>query len=179
MKDRSVILGVTGGIAAYKAADLASRLTKAGARVDVIMTEGATKFITPLTFQALTGRTPFTDMWDAYDSAPGHISLSDRAELVLIAPATANTLAKYAHGIADNLLLTTLLATKAPVWFAPAMNPNMWANPATQENAKILAGRGVRLLGPDAGRVACGATGVGRMLEPQALFDEIARHFQP
>ncbi len=168
-----LVLGVTGGVAAYKSADLASCLTKAGIDVDVVMTESACEFVTPMTYQTVTGRTVYTSLWKSWQSKPDHIALADRPDLILIAPATANTLAKYARGIADNLLLTTLLATSKPVWVAPAMNPKMWAHPATCENMEILKERGVRVLGPAEGRVACGDTGVGRMVEPGELFDEV------
>ncbi len=170
MDGRPILLGVTGGIATYKAADLASRLTRAGAAVDVIMTDAATRFVQPLTFQTLTRRRVHAGLWDTREAEAGHIPLAERPELVILAPATANTLARYALGLADNLLLCTLLATKAAVLAAPAMNSNMWSHPATQKNLSILRKRGVMFVGPGEGRLACGTTGPGRMAEPEEIF---------
>lgn len=165
-----ILLGVTGGIAAYKAAELVRRLKERGAEVQVVMTEGACRFVTPLTFQALSGRPVRTTLWDeAAEAAMGHIELARWAELVLVAPASADFLARLAGGRADDLLTTLCLATAAPVWVAPAMNRLMWANPATQANAATLGARGVRLLGPASGEQACGETGPGRMLEAEEL----------
>ncbi len=167
---RRILLGVTGGIAAYKSADLVRRLRERGAEVQVVMTDGATKFVTPLTFQALSGRPVRTDLWDdAAEAAMGHIELARWAELVLVAPASADFLARLAGGHADDLLSTACLATAAPVWVAPAMNREMWADASTQANVRTLAARGVRVLGPAEGSQACGETGPGRMLEPEAL----------
>ncbi len=169
---RRIVLGVTGGIAAYKAAELVRRLGERGAEVQVVMTAGARHFVTPLTFQALSGRPVRTDLWDAAaEAAMGHIELARWAELVLVAPASADFLARVAGGRADDLLTTLCLATEAPLWVAPAMNRLMWAHAATQANVATLAARGVRLLGPASGSQACGETGPGRMLEA----DEIAR----
>ena len=167
---RRILLGVTGGIAAYKAAELVRRLQERGAEVQVVMTDGARRFVTPLTFQALSGRPVRTTLWDeAAEAAMGHIELARWAELVLVAPASADFLARLAAGRADDLLATLCLATAAPVWVAPAMNRLMWANPATQANAATLGARGVRLLGPGSGDQACGETGPGRMLEAEEL----------
>ena len=167
---RRILLGVTGGIAAYKSADLVRRLRERGAEVQVVMTEGATRFVTPLTFQALSGRPVRTGLWDeAAEAAMGHIELARWAELVLVAPASADFLARLAGGRADDLLATACLATAAPLWVAPAMNRQMWAHAATQANVATLAARGVRVLGPAVGSQACGETGPGRMLEPEAL----------
>ena len=171
---RRILLGVTGGIAAYKAAELVRRLRERGAEVQVVMTDGAQRFVTPLTFQALSGRPVRTELWDeAAEAAMGHIELARWAELVLIAPASADFLARLAGGRADDLLTTLCLATAAPVWAAPAMNRLMWANSATQANATMLAARGVRLLGPASGDQACGETGPGRMLEAEALAQAV------
>lgn len=167
---RRIVLGVTGGIAAYKSADLVRRLREQGAEVQVVMTASATRFVTPLTFQALSGRPVRTELWDdAAEAAMGHIELARWAELVLVAPASADFLARLAGGRADDLLATTCLATAAPVWVAPAMNRQMWANAATRANVETLAARKVRILGPAEGSQACGETGPGRMLEPEAL----------
>lgn len=167
---RRIVLGVTGGIAAYKSADLVRRLREQGAEVQVVMTSGATRFVTPLTFQALSGRPVRTELWDdAAEAAMGHIELARWAELVLVAPASADFLARLAGGRADDLLATTCLATAAPVWVAPAMNRQMWAHAATRANVETLAARKVRVLGPADGSQACGETGPGRMLEPEAL----------
>jgi phosphopantothenoylcysteine decarboxylase / phosphopantothenate---cysteine ligase len=169
---RRILLGVTGGIAAYKAAELVRRLKERGAEVQVVMTDAARRFVTPLTFQALSGRPVRTTLWDeAAEAAMGHIELARWAELVLVAPASADFIARLAGGRADDLLTTLCLATAAPVWVAPAMNRLMWANPATQENAATLGARNVRLLGPASGEQACGESGPGRMLEA----DELAR----
>jgi phosphopantothenoylcysteine decarboxylase/phosphopantothenate--cysteine ligase len=180
LKDKRIILGVTGGVAAYKAAFLASRLTQAGAVVDVVMTEAATRFMTPLTFQAVTRRAVYTDLFEVMPG-PGsnevqipHIALAKSADLLLIAPATGNTLAKLAHGLADNLLTNIALATSAPLLIAPAMESDMWAHPATQANVAALIERGATLVGPAAGHLASGAEGVGRMSEPEEIL-EMAR----
>ena len=165
-----VLLGVTGGIAAYKAADLARRLQDAGAQVRVAMTEGAQQFVAPLTFQALTGEPVRTSLWDsAAEAAMGHIELARWATRVLVAPASADFLARLAHGLAPDLLGTLCLATEAPIAVAPAMNRVMWANAATQANVEILLRRGIAVLGPAEGDQACGEVGAGRMLEPLQL----------
>ncbi|HEY3808729.1 MAG TPA: bifunctional phosphopantothenoylcysteine decarboxylase/phosphopantothenate--cysteine ligase CoaBC [Steroidobacteraceae bacterium] len=167
MKGKRILLGVTGGIAAYKSADLTRRLREQGAEVQVVMTAAAREFVTPTTFQALSGRAVRTDLWDAaHEAAMGHIELARWAELILVAPASADFLARLAHGLADDLLSTLALATAAPIAVAPAMNHQMWSNAATQANVALLQQRGVRVLGPGVGEQACGETGAGRMLEP-------------
>ena len=164
---RKILLGVSGGIAAYKSPDLVRRLRERGAEVRVVMTEGAQRFITPLTLQAVSGWPVRTDLWDEHaESAMGHIELARWADLILIAPATANLIARLASGSADDLLDTLCLASQAPLFLAPAMNQQMWANPATRANCAQLRERGITLLGPDAGDQACGEVGPGRMLEP-------------
>ena len=169
-----ILLGVTGGIAAYKAAELVRRLKERGAEVQVVMTRAARRFVTPLTFQALSGRPVRTDLWDeAAEAAMGHIELARWAELVLVAPASADFLARLAAGSAADLLSTLCLATAAPIWVAPAMNRLMWANAATRANVATLAARGVRLLGPASGDQACGETGPGRMLEADELAEAV------
>jgi phosphopantothenoylcysteine decarboxylase / phosphopantothenate---cysteine ligase len=172
--DKNIILGVTGSIAAYKAADLASKLTQAGARVDVILTSGATQFITPLTFQSVTGRRAFADqdLW-GHEAHVLHVGLGHSTALVVIAPATANTLAKLAHGLADNLLTVTALAAVCPLIIAPAMDGGMFNHPATQANLDILKQRGAIVIGPDAGHLASGLSGVGRMVEPMEVLGQI------
>jgi phosphopantothenoylcysteine decarboxylase/phosphopantothenate--cysteine ligase len=164
---KQVLLGVTGGIAAYKAPDLVRRLREQGAEVRVVMTPAAARFVTPLTFQAVSGNPVRDSLWDeAAEAAMGHIELARWADLVLVAPATADFLARLAAGLADDLLTTLCLATAAPLCVAPAMNRQMWANAATQDNIVRLQGRGLRVLGPAEGAQACGETGAGRMLEP-------------
>lgn len=173
---RRVMLGVTGGIAAYKAAALASTMVQRGAEVRTVMTEAATRFVTPLTFQSLTRRTVHLDMWmpaEAFQSA--HISLADWAEVAVIAPATADALAKFARGLADDLLATAVLALDAPVLLAPAMNSRMWGNRLVQENVARLREHGFRFVGPAEGRLACGTTGPGRMSEPEEIIAALER----
>lgn len=173
-KPRKIILGVTGGIAAYKSPDLVRRLIERGADVQVVMSRGAQQFVTPLTFQAVSGKPVRTDLWDdAAEAAMGHIELARWADEIVVAPATAEFLARLAHGFADDLLTTLCLATTAQITLAPAMNRQMWANPATQANVRTLRERGVRLLGPDAGEQACGEVGVGRMVEPARIAEEV------
>ena len=170
-----ILLGVTGGIAAYKSAELVRRLRDRGAEVQVVMTAGAQQFVTPLTFQALSGRPVRTDLWDdAAEAAMGHIELARWADRVLVAPASADFLARLAHGLAGDLLTTLCLATDAPLSVAPAMNRLMWANAATQANIALLRSRGVTVLGPGEGDQACGETGPGRMLEPAEILDALA-----
>src|SRR5450432_252470 len=170
MQGKRILLGVTGGIAAYKSADLVRRLIELGAQVQVVMTAAAREFVTPTTFQALSGRPVRTDLWDAAaEAAMGHIELARWADAVLVAPASADFLARLTHGLADDLLTTLCLATTAPIAVAPAMNHMMWRNAATQANIQLLGVRGVRLLGPGVGDQACGETGPGRMLEPLDL----------
>ncbi len=165
-----ILLGVTGGIAAYKSPDLVRRLIERGAEVQVVMTPAAQKFVTPMTFQAVSGRPVRTDLWDeSAEAAMGHIELARWAQLVLIAPASADLIARLAGGRADDLLTTLCLATEAPIVIAPAMNRVMWANKATQANVAVLIARGVRFLGPASGNQACGEIGAGRMWEPDLL----------
>ena len=176
---KRVALGITGGIAAYKSAELVRLLVKEGASVQVAMTEAATHFVTPTTFQALSGKQVFTDAWNAEPgNGMAHINLSREADLLLVAPASANYLGKIANGIADNLLTTLTLARDCPLFVAPAMNRQMWNNPATQRNIATLIGDGVTVLGPDSGEQACGEIGDGRMLEPTELLAEVIAHFQ-
>jgi len=173
LKDKSIVLGVTGGIAAYKAAALCSHLVKVGAVVDVILTDAAREFVSPLTFQALTHRPVVTEMFTLLaETEIGHVSLARRADLLIVAPATANTIAKLAAGLADNMLTTTALATEAPILLAPAMESHMWTNPLTQANmARLCELRDVALVGPEEGRLASGASGLGRMAEPEEILD--------
>jgi phosphopantothenoylcysteine decarboxylase/phosphopantothenate--cysteine ligase len=173
LEGKSIVLGVSGGIAAYKAAALCSGLVKAGAAVDVIMTEAACKFVMPLTFQALTHRPVVTEMFAMLaETEIGHVSLAKRADLLVLAPATANTIAKMATGLADNMLTTTALATSAPILLAPAMESHMWENPLTQANvARLCELRDVVVVGPGEGRLASGVSGVGRMAEPDEILD--------
>jgi phosphopantothenoylcysteine decarboxylase/phosphopantothenate--cysteine ligase len=169
---KNIVLGVSGGIAAYKAAELVRLLVKAGAVVDVVMTRAATEFITPLTLQTLSGRKVATELFDlVQESEIGHISLADRADLLLIAPATADLLARLSLGLGDDLLTTLALACKAPLLLAPAMNVNMWQHPAVQENLERLRRRGARVVGPSAGELACGWIGAGRLVEPPEIVE--------
>ncbi|HEY5310443.1 MAG TPA: bifunctional phosphopantothenoylcysteine decarboxylase/phosphopantothenate--cysteine ligase CoaBC, partial [Casimicrobiaceae bacterium] len=175
-----VVLGVTGGIAAYKAAELTRLLFKAGIAVDVVMTDAATKFVTPTTFQALSGRPVLTDLWESgAANAMGHIAVSRGADAIIVAPASADFLAKLAQGRADDLLSTLCLASECSLLVAPAMNRQMWASPATQRNMTQLAHDGVAILGPDTGELACNEHGEGRMLEPEALFAALVASRQP
>lgn len=170
-----ILLCVTGGIAAYKAADLVRRLREAGADVRVAMTGNAARFVGAATFQALSGQPVRTSLWDEHaEAAMGHIELARWASAVVVAPASANTLARLAHGLADDLVSTLCLATEAPLAVAPAMNRVMWAHPATQANVATLRGRGVLVLGPATGDQACGETGEGRMLEPLEIVQALA-----
>lgn len=176
LRGKTVLLGVTGGIAAYKAAALASALVKQHAAVEVVMTEHATKFITPLTFEQLTGRRTMVDTFDRnFSHQVEHISLAQRTDLVLIAPATANVCAKLAHGLADDMLTTTVLACKCPKLIAPAMNTNMYENPVTQDNLETLRRYGWDVIEPASGRLACGAVGAGKMPEPEDLLQYVLR----
>jgi phosphopantothenoylcysteine decarboxylase / phosphopantothenate---cysteine ligase len=169
-----VILGVTGSIAAYKAADLASKLTQAGMAVDTVLTPSAIKLIAPLTFQSVTGRKAYTeeDLWGG-DGNVHHIALGLTGDLLLIAPATANTIAKLAQGIADTLLLMTALAARCPILIAPAMDEAMYNHPATQNNIRLLTSRGVHFIGPGMGRMASGLVGLGRMAGPDEILDTV------
>jgi phosphopantothenoylcysteine decarboxylase/phosphopantothenate--cysteine ligase len=180
LQEKRIALGVTGGIAAYKAAELVRLLIKQGASVQVAMTEAATHFVTPVTFQALSGKTVFTDQWDPrVANNMAHIDLSREADALLVAPASADFLAKIAHGLADDLLTTLVLARTCPLLVAPAMNRQMWENPATRRNIATLVADGVALLGPGCGDQACGETGLGRMIEPEEIVAELIAHFQP
>jgi phosphopantothenoylcysteine decarboxylase/phosphopantothenate--cysteine ligase len=169
-----VLLGVTGGIAAYKSPDLVRRLIERGAEVQVVMTSAAQRFVSPMTFQAVSGRPTRSDLWDnTAEAAMGHIELARWAQIVLIAPASADFLARLAGGRADDLLCTLCVATEAPIMLAPAMNRVMWANKATQANVETLVARGIRILGPASGNQACGEVGVGRMWEPTQLAEAV------
>lgn len=177
LKNKTVLLGVTGGIAAYKAAALTSLLVKQHASVEVIMTKNATEFVTPLTFEQLTGNRTMVDTFDRnFSHQVEHISLAQRTDLVIIAPATANVCAKLAHGLADDMLTTTVLACRCPKLIAPAMNTNMFENPVTQDNLKTLRHYGWEVIEPESGRLACGAIGKGKMPEPEYLLQHILRH---
>ena len=171
---RTILLGVTGSIAAYKAAELVRLFVKNGDDVHVVMTPAAGEFVRPLTFQTLSRNPVEIDQFAAPAQwKPEHISLAECADFVVVAPATANTLAKMRFGIADNLLTATLLATRAPIAVAPAMNTGMWENPATQENLATLKARGVRVIEPGEGELACGVSGKGRMAAPESIFEEV------
>lgn len=174
LANKNILLGVSGGIAAYKTPDLVRRLREQGARVRVVMTQGATAFITPLTLQAVSGEPVSQDLLDpAAEAAMGHIELAKWADVILIAPASANTMARLAHGFADDLLSTLCLATAAPLAIAPAMNQQMWAAPAVTANLAVLQQRGVAVFGPGSGSQACGDVGAGRMLEPLELVQQL------
>ncbi|MFT2089363.1 bifunctional phosphopantothenoylcysteine decarboxylase/phosphopantothenate--cysteine ligase CoaBC [Paraglaciecola sp. 2405UD69-4] len=180
LKDTNILLGVTGGIAAYKAPDLVRKLTAKGANVRVVLTDSATEFVSPLSLQAVSGHSVSNDLLDKdAEAAMGHIELAKWADKLLIAPATANFIAKLTHGLADDLLSTLCLATDAPIYLAPAMNQQMWHAKATQANLATLAKRDVTLLGPAQGEQACGDVGPGRMLEPQELADLLATPSSP
>jgi len=179
LTDKRIVLGVTGGIAAYKAAELARLLVKAGATVDVVLTAGGSHFVSAATFQALTGRPVWTDLWDTHERGMAHIDLTRGAAAVLVAPATADFMARVAHGHADDLLAALCLARDCPLLVAPAMNREMWDKPATQRNVAQLAADGASLLGPASGEQACGETGAGRMLEAQEIFDALLAFLQP
>ncbi len=179
LRDRHILLGVSGGIAAYKACELVRLLRRAGAEVQVVMTAAAERFVTPLSLQALSGRPVRRDLFDeGAEAAMGHIELACWADAILVAPATADLMARLAQGRADDLLTTLSLASEAPLLLAPAMNRAMWEHPATQDNAALLRRRGVALLGPEAGEQACGETGEGRMREPIDLLADLARRFE-
>ncbi len=176
LKGKTIILGVSGGIAAYKSAALASLLVKAHAAVQVVMTENAGRFIAPLTFEAITGRRCLQDTFDRnHEYSTEHVALAKRADAVIIAPATANVIAKLAHGLADDMLTTTVLACGCPKIIAPAMNTRMYENPATQDNIKRLESYGMEVVEPAIGRLACGDTGAGKMPEPDVLFQYVLR----
>src|SRR5690242_5510121 len=175
-----VVLGVTGGIAAYKAAELVRLLVKDGVTVDVVLTHAGARFVTATTFQALSGRPVHSELWQSgADDAMGHIGLSRGADAIVVAPATADFMAKLAHGIADDLLSTLCLARECPLLVAPAMNRQMWWNAATQRNVAQLRADGIEILGPDTGELACKENGEGRMLEAQAIYDALVAFKQP
>ena len=176
LKGKTVLLGVTGGIAAYKAAALASALVKQHAAVEVVMTENATQFVTPLTFEQLTGRRTMVNTFDRnFSHQVEHIALAERTDLVIVAPATANVCAKLAHGLADDMLTTTILACRCPKRIAPAMNTNMYENPVTQDNLALLRRYGWEVIEPASGRLACGAVGKGKLPEPEEILQYILR----
>ncbi|MEO2018521.1 MAG: flavoprotein [Fuerstiella sp.] len=178
LKNREVLLGVTGGIAAYKSADLCSKLVQSGAAVSVIMTESAHQFIGATTFEALTNRPVHTKAFEVREHYQGeHIGLAQRAEVVIIAPATASSIARFAHGFADDLLSTTILATAAPVYVAPAMNCDMWAKRSVQRNVSQLADDGMKIIDPEEGWLSCGEIGVGRMAAPQTILNVLENQF--
>lgn len=180
LQGKRIVLGVTGGVAAYKAAELTRLLVKAGAAVDVVLTEAAGRFVGAATFQALSGHPVFTSLWDErFANGMAHIDLTRNADVVLVAPATADFMAKLAHGFADDLLSTLCLARDCPLLLAPAMNRQMWENPATARNVAQLAADGVAVLGPAEGEQACGETGAGRMLEAADILDALVAFFQP
>ena len=175
MRGREILLGVSGGVAAYKAAALASGLVQAGAAVSVIMSPSAKRFIGATTFEALTGRPVYSDLFSPREHHQGeHIGLAGRAELAIVAPATAQTLARLAHGLADDLLATTLLCFTGPVLLAPAMNCEMWAKASLQRNVATLASDGFELIDPGEGWLSCGQVGAGRMAEPEAILERVA-----
>jgi phosphopantothenoylcysteine synthetase/decarboxylase len=175
LKDLNILLGVAGGVAAYKAVDLASKLTAAGAGVRTVMTENACQLVGPKSFEAVTCSPVFTTLWSAAEGhQSAHIALADWADIVVVAPATANIIGKVANGICDDLLSTTLCTCWAkPMLFAPAMNTRMWENPATQRNLETLRGMGIHMIGPVTGRLACGTEGMGRMAESQEILTAI------
>lgn len=175
LKGKNIILGVTGGIAAYKACDITRRLKELGASVHVVMTDAARHFITPLTLQTLSGNRVHTDLFDIpQEMEVGHISIADMADVVLVAPASANILAKVSCGICDDLLTTVINATKAPVIFAPSMNVNMWENPITQENVSRLKKYGYKVIEPEYGMLACGYEGRGRLADIEKITDYVS-----
>lgn len=180
LKGKKILLGMTGGIAAYKAAELSRVLGRAGCDVRVAMTEAATRFVTPVTLQALTGQPVWTDLWDPrIGDNMSHIELSRDRDLILVAPASGDFLAKVAHGLADDLLSTLVLARRCGLMLAPAMNVEMWENPATQRNVRTLQADGIVFAGPAAGDQACGEVGMGRMMEPEGIAAEVEAYFQP
>lgn len=171
-----IVLGVSGGIAAYKVIDLASKLTASGAEVRTVLTENALHLVGAKSFEAVTGGPVYTSMWDSDDFKIGHVNLADWTDLIVVAPATANILGKFANGICDDLLSTTLCACWAkPMLFAPAMNDKMWASPAVQENVKFAGKIGAKMIGPREGRLACGTEGLGRMAEPQEILEAVEK----
>ncbi|HEY4037293.1 MAG TPA: bifunctional phosphopantothenoylcysteine decarboxylase/phosphopantothenate--cysteine ligase CoaBC, partial [Burkholderiaceae bacterium] len=183
LRDRKILLGITGGVAAYKACDLARRLQDQGAQVQAILTRGALHFVTPMMLQALTGRPAYVELWDErLDQAMGHIVLSRDADALLVAPATANFIAKLAQGLCDDLLTSVAVARpreRCQLLVAPAMNVEMWQHPATQRNVRTIEGDGAKILGPASGDQACGEVGSGRLLEPLEIVEEVIAAFQP
>jgi phosphopantothenoylcysteine decarboxylase/phosphopantothenate--cysteine ligase len=180
LKGREIIVAVCGGIAAYKVADVVSKLVQLGAGVTVCMTRGAQKFVTPLTFEALSGRPVRTGTFELVESSdPQHIALTERADLMLVAPATNNIIAKVAHGLCDDLVSLMVCAAACPVVFAPAMNNRMWDHPIAQENVAKLASLGYRFIGPEAGWLACRNVGTGRLSEPQKIVDAVTQMLAP
>lgn len=177
LNNLNILLGVTGGIAAYKAVDLAGKLTTAGAKVHTIMTENAVRFIQPISFQSVTGSQVHTSMWaESAEFKINHIALAELTDIVVIAPATANIIAKIANGICDDLLSTTLCALwDKPILLAPAMNTNMWTNPAVKWNIKAVKEMGIQITGPATGRLACGTEGIGRMSEPSDILKAVEK----
>ncbi|MEX2375615.1 MAG: bifunctional phosphopantothenoylcysteine decarboxylase/phosphopantothenate--cysteine ligase CoaBC [Dehalococcoidia bacterium] len=174
LRGRHIVLGVTGSISCYKAVEIASRLMQAGASVDVTMTSHAAEFVTPLTFRSITAREPYSDMWRPHgEYGEAHVELARRADLLVIAPATASCLGRLAHGLADDMVALTALATTAPVLVAPAMDAQMWEHPATQANVALLRERGVQFIGPASGRLASGRSGSGRLVEPIDIVDTV------
>lgn len=179
VQGREILLIVTGGIAAYKSAELTSRLVQDGALVSVVMTTHANKFIGPVTFEALTGRPVFTEMFLPREHYRGeHIGLANRSELVVVAPASANYIAKVAHGIADDLASTLALSCTAPIMMAPAMNTEMWNKPSVQRNLKQVEEDGIQIISPGSGWLSCGQVGIGRMADPDQIYQTIETHFQ-
>lgn len=179
LSGKNIVLGVTGGIAVYKACEVVRCLSLEGANVHVVMTKGATQFVTPMTFQALSRNPVKTNIFDlAEESEMSHIQLADETDLILVAPATADFIAKAAHGICDDLLTTILCATKSPMVLCPAMNVNMYENSITQENIATLKRHGMKLIGPASGSLACGWEGLGRMEEPQSIVEEVKKVLQ-
>ncbi len=172
---KSIALGITGCIAAYKGADLCSRLVQNGYNVHVLMTESATKLVTEQTFLTLSRNPVITSLWNSPEWRPEHVALSEQAGLLVVAPCTANFIAKLAHGIADDALSTFAITHAGPILLAPGMNPKMWQNPAVQDNVKLLKKRGALFAGPAAGHVACGPDGVGRMIEVEEILKQIAK----
>jgi len=180
LKDRNIVLGVTGGIAAYKSAELVRELVRVGAKVHVVMTQSAQAFVTPLTFQTLSGNPVITELFSLVEESEiGHISLADKAEVLVIAPATANIIGKIAGGIADDMLTTIVMASKGPVLLAPAMNVHMWENVSCQENIQKLRSRGFHFIDPESGELACGYEGKGRLAEVSAIVEEIRAILSP
>ncbi|NCP04186.1 MAG: bifunctional phosphopantothenoylcysteine decarboxylase/phosphopantothenate--cysteine ligase CoaBC, partial [Deltaproteobacteria bacterium] len=180
LKDKTIVLGVSGGIAVYKAVEVLRLLTKAGADVHVVMTANACEFVTPLTFQTLSKNPVHTALFDLYQEREiGHISLAERADLFMVAPATANLIGKIANGLADDLLTTSLMATRAPVLICPAMNTNMYLNPLYQRNHRRLTDTGYQLLEPASGELACGWQGQGKLPDPQLIFAAVCRLLAP